>query len=173
MKKRKTMTSQQFGATYLQYEADIIAILNSKRVFDEDLLHDTYIALFEHSQHPEPGDFVKTFVTFYTARCKRRDEHERHYECCDHTQLLNYDRPDKTDLPYREQVGKRIDKLVRYFCEHPQPGVRNHRRACKILRLHLQGLNECEISHKLKISQSAVHQQLDSIIARLKLIAKW
>ena len=86
--------------------------------------------------------------------------------------MLNFDRTDDSDLAYREQVGKRVDSLIRYYATHPQPGERNHRRACKILRLYRQGLTEVEISNKLKISQPTVHQHLERIIERLKAIAK-
>ena len=166
------MTSQQFGELYLQYEPNIKKILNSKRIFDEDLLHDTYIALYEHSLRAEIGDFVNTFVEFYGNLLNRQEQHESHYDCHDNAHLLNFDRPDDSNLAYREQVGKRVDKLIRYYATHPQPGERNHRRSCKILRLHLQGLTECEISNKLKISQPTVHQYLMRAIERLKAIAK-
>ena len=166
------MTSEQFGKTYLQHEQDIANVLRKQRIYDEDLLHDTYIALYEHSQHEEINDFVSTFVSFYRSRYKRRDAYEENYECYDHSQLLNFDKPDESDLAYREQVGRRVDSLIRYFAEHPQPGERNHKRTCKILRLYCQGLNECEISNKLKISQQAVSQTLQRAIERLKLVAK-
>jgi len=166
------MNSEQFGKTYLRYEANIAKVLHQLKIYDEDLLHDTYIALYNHSQHAEIRDFVNTFVAFYRARDKRREDHEEPFECCDNTQLLNYDRPDESDLAYREQLGRRVDGLLRYFVSHPQPGERNHKRACKILRLYCQGLNECEISNMLKISQSAVSQTLERAIERLKLIAK-
>ena len=88
------------------------------------------------------------------------------------TQLLNYDRPDASDLAYREQVGRRVDSLLRYYATHPQPGERNHKRTLKILRLYCQGLTEQEISDKLKISQQAVNQSLARSIERLKVVAK-
>ena len=166
------MTSQQFGELYLRFEENIIKILNSKKIFNEDLFNDTYIALFEDSQHNEIGDFVNAYVEFYGNLLKRHEEHESHYECHDHTHMLNFDRPDDSDLEYREQVGKRVDKLIRYYATHPLPGVRSHSRACKILRLYRQGLTEVEISNKLKISQPTVHQHLERIIERLKAIAK-
>ena len=166
------MTSTQFGQTYLRFEAHIAKALKRMDIYDEDLLHDTYIALYQHSQHAQIRDFANTFIAFYRARHKRREVHEERYECYDHTQMLNFDQPDESDLAYREAVGRRVESLLRYFASHPQPGERNHKRACKILRLYCQGLNECEISDKLKISQSAVSQTLERAIERLKLIAK-
>ena len=73
---------------------------------------------------------------------------------------------------YREQVGRRVDSLLRYYAAHPQPGERNHKRTLKILRLYCQGLTEQEISDKLKISQPTVHQYLARAIERLKAIKK-
>ena len=71
-----------------------------------------------------------------------------------------------------EQVGRRVDRLLRYYATHPQPGERNHKRTLKILRLYCQGLTEQEISDKLKISQPTVHQYLARAIERLKAIKK-
>ena len=166
------MNETEFAKAYLQYEENIKKVLNSKKIYDEDLLHDTYIALFDHQPHPAPCEFVNTFITFYNNLLKRRDENESHYDCYDHTHMLDFDRIDESDLAYREKIGRRIDSLLRYYVAHPQPGERNHKRACKVLRLYCQGYNECEISNKLKISQSAVSQSIDRAIERLKLIAK-
>ena len=166
------MTPEQFAQAYLENEANISNILHSLHIYDMDLLHDTYIALYDHSQHAEILNFTNTFVSFYRARHKRRGTYESHYEPCDNTQILNYDRPDESDLAYREQVGLRVDSLLRYYVSHPQPGERNHKRACKILRLYCQGLTEDEISDKLKISQQAVNQSLARSIERLKVVAK-
>ena len=167
------MTSEQFANLYLQHQTDILKVLNSKRIFDADLLHDTYIALHDHAQQATIDDFVSTFVAFYRARYKRRGVHESHYMVCDNATLTeHYDRAEEeSDLDHREQVGQRIDRLLRYFASHPQPGERNHKRTCKILRLYCQGLNESEISNKLKISQQAVSQTLARSVKRLKLVA--
>ena len=168
------MTSEQFANLYLQHQTDILKVLNSKRIFDADLLHDTYIALHDHAQQATIDDFVSTFVAFYRARYKRRSVHESHYMVCDNATLTeHYDHAEEeSDIDHREQLGQRIDRLLRYFASHPQPGERNHKRTCKILRLYCQGLNESEISNTLKISQSAVSQSLARAISRLKLIAK-
>lgn len=164
------MTSQQFAQTYLQYEANIQKVLLSQRIFDEDLLHDTYIALFNHSPHPEPEDFVTTFVSFYRNARRWRDNKESHFEPCDDQQLLAYDRPDNSaaELACRERRFRRLDKLLDYYFTHPQPGRYDHERSCRILRLFLEGLSEREISDKLKISHQAVHQSLSRTIDRLR-----
>jgi len=162
------MTSEQFGKTYLQHEQDIANVLRKQRIYDEDLLHDTYIALYEHSQHEEINDFVSTFVSFYRSRYKRRDEYEENYECYDHSQLLNFDKPDESDLEYREQVGERVDKLIDDFCAHPLLGERNHERACEILKLYREGLSYVEIAKRLKIDESTAKKYFKRTIKRIK-----
>lgn len=72
---------------------------------------------------------------------------------------------------YRERCRKLLPKVLDYYFSHPQPGERNHRRACRILRLYLQGLSECEISRKLNISQPTVHQYFERTVEHLKAIA--
>ena len=166
------MTGQEFGELYLRHEENIRKVLNSKKILDEDLIHDTYIALYEDSQHNEIGDFVNAYVEFYGNLIKRQEEHESHYECHDHAHMLNFDRPDDSDLEYREQVGKRVDSLIRHYAAHPQKGEHNHRRTCKILRLYRQGLTEREISNKLKISHQTVHQYIEYAFRRLKYCQK-
>jgi len=166
------MTGQEFGEKYLQYEENIKKILNSKKILDEDLMHDTYIALYEDSQHEKIEDFVNAFVGVYVNLLKRSDEHESHFDCHDNAHMLNFDRPVEDDPEYREDVSKRLDKLIRYYSKHPQKGERNHKRILKILRLYRKGLNEVEISSSLKISQPTVHQYLIRTIERLKAIAK-
>ena len=165
------MNTEEFGKRYLEEEGNIAKVLRGLGIYDEDLLHDTFIAVYEHSQHTAINNFTNTFVAFYRARHKRRGEHESHYMACDNATMVDhFDRPDESDLDYREQVGKQVDKILRYYAEHPQRGERNHKRACKILRLYCQGLNESESSNKFKISQSAVSQTLERAIERLKLI---
>ena len=163
------MNEQEFGERYVRYATNIEKVLKRLEIYDEDLLHDTYIALYYHSRHAEIVDFVNTFVAFYKTRCKRKEEHESHYDACEDSEMLEkYDRADESDLEYREEVGKKVDKLMRYLKKHPQPGAHNHKQACKILRLHLEGLTEREISNKLKISQQAVNQSLRRTIEWLQ-----
>lgn len=162
------MTSQQFGELYLLHEESIRKVLNSKKILDEDLINDTYIALYEDSQHNEIGDFVNAYVEFYGNLLKRQEEHESHYECHDHTHMLNFDRPDDSDLEYREQVGKRVDKLLRDYNKHSHKGERNHKRACRILKLYLEGRNFREIAKIVKLDVSVVYRYLERALKRIK-----
>lgn len=163
------MDAQLFAQTYLQYEQNIVKVLRSQKIYDEDLLHDTYIALYDHSQHAEIRDFLKTFIAFYRTRCKRRIEHESPYIACDNATLVeHFDRPEETDLDYREQIGRRVDNLIGYYCAHPLPGERNHKRACEILLLYREGLSYVEIAKRLKIDESTVKKYFKRTIMRLK-----
>ena len=164
------MNETEFANTYLQYEENIKKVLNSKKIYDEDLLHDTYIALYDHKPHPAPEEFVNTFVSFYRNNRSWQDNRESHYEPCDNQQLLAYDRPDYSaaELANRERRYRRLDKLLNYYYTHPQPGRYDHERSCQVLRLFLDGLSERAISDKLKISHQAVHKILSNTIDRLK-----
>lgn len=164
------MTPEQFAQTYLQYEANIKKVLHSRCIYDEDLLHDTYIALYDHTPHPAPEEFVNTFISFYRNARQWRDYHESHYEPCDNQQLLAFDRPDYSadELAQRERRYRRLYKLINYYFAHPQPGRYDHERSCQVLRLFLDGLSERAISDKLKISHQAVHKILTGTIERLK-----
>ena len=163
------MTSEQFGQTYLQYEPNITKVLRKQEIYDEDLLHDTYIALYLHSRHARIRDFVDTFVSFYKTRYKRRGEKESNYETCDDaTMIEKYDRADHSDLAYRERVGKRVEAIIEDVIAHPLPGERNRKRAVKILQLYRDGLTFEEIAHKLKTSRQSVEQQLGRTTEKLR-----
>ena len=179
------MTAIQFSQTYLKYEADITAVLISKHIFDQDLLHDTYIARFNNSPHPAPKDFVTTFVSFYINARDWQDEQESHFIPYDNAQLAALDIPDDSvgeealdnridqtnRATYRERCRELLPKVIDYYFSHPQPGERNRRRSCRILRLYLDGLSECEIARRLNISQQAVQQSFTRIVSRLKVVA--
>lgn len=179
------MTSQQFFQTYAQYEPDIIKILTGKNIFDEDLLHDTMLALYEHSPHPAPDEFVTTFVSFYTNARDWQAQQASHFIPHDNVHLAALDIPDESvgedaidqhldhtnRATYRERCRALLPKVIDYYFSHPQPGERNRRRACRILRLYLQGLSECQIARELKLSQPTIHQYFTRIIGHLKAIA--
>ena len=162
------MNSEQFGKTYLRYEKNIAKVLRTQKIYDEDLLHDTYIALYEHSPHPKAKEFVNTFVTFYRNLLDWQNNRESQCDQYDNAQLAALNIIDTTDWLQRERSLQRLEKLLNYYYTHPQPEEHHHRRSCRILRLFLKGLSEHEISRRLKISQSAVCQSLQRTIERLK-----
>ena len=167
------MTEIEFGKAYEDNLDSIKQTLENLGIFDMDLLHDTYIALYEYAEQKQwIRNFKNTFIAFYWKRFLRREVHEANFESYDDEHMYNLPIADESDLAYREQVGKRVDKLIRYYAEHPQPRERNHQQNCKILRLYCRGYDEGEISHKLKIKQPTVHQHIKRITERLKAIAK-
>ena len=163
------MTSEQFGKTYLQHEQDIANVLRKQRIYDEDLLHDTYIALYCHSRNVRIIDFVNTFVSFYRARYKRRDDNESAYIVCDNATLIeHFDRPDESDLDYREHVGQRIDELMERFIARHLPGERNHKQAVKMLQLYLSGLTFEQIARRMNMSKQSVQQLFRRTVEKLR-----
>ncbi len=167
------MTPEQFAQAYLENEANISNILHSLHIYDMDLLHDTYIALYDHSQHAEILNFTNTFVSFYRARHKRRGTYESHYEPYTNTQLAALDIIDESDLEEREARGKKVDETVKlYRSMRHLSGERNHQRACRILNLYLQGLTEREIGQKLSIDHAVVHRYLQNSTEKMRLMHK-
>ena len=162
------MTPTQFAQTYLQHEPSIAKVLRKQKIYDEDLLHDTYIALYEYSQQAEIRDFRNSFVEFYRNQFDWQNSRESYSEPYDHNQLAALHIIDTHDWQQRERALQRLDKLLNYYYTHPQPDEHHHKRACKILRLFLKGLSEREISCRLKISQQAVNQSLQRTVERLK-----
>ena len=163
------MEAEEFGERYLEYEQDIMKVLRKQKIYDEDLVHDTYIALYEYSQEDEIHDFVDTFVSFYKTRYMRREEHESNYETCDDaTMIEKYDRIDEDDWEYRERIGQQMDVLMEIYRVNLLPRARNHERGCKILRLFCDGLSNVEIAKTLKIDESTVRRYIKRAILGFK-----
>ena len=163
------MNAQQFAQTYLQHEPSITKVLRKQKIYDEDLLHDTYIALYEHSQNEEITDFVNTFVSFYRTRHKRRREYNSHYETCDDaTMIEKYDRIDEDDWKYREKLGQWMDRMMEFYRTHPLHKERNHERGCEILRLYCSGLSNVEIAKTVNIDESTVRRYIKRVINGFK-----
>ena len=165
------MTPKQFGQTYLRFEANIVKVLRKQRIYDEDLMHDTYIDLYEHARKEKITDFVNTFVAFYRARHQRRIEYNSHFEICDDATIIEkYDRIDEDDLAYREKIEKTVDVLMERLKSQPLPGERNHQRAVKILQLYRRGLSFAQIAQKMNTSKQSVHQLFERTIEKLRVM---
>ena len=163
------MDTNEFGQTYLQYEANIAKVLNKQKIYDEDLLHDTYIALYEYSQNEEIDDFVNTFVEFYKNLRKRMKKDADFFETCDNaTMIEKYDRIDEDDWKRRERDLERLDDILREFSENRLRYERNHERACAVLDLYRNGLTFREIADELGIKCSTAHEYFSRAIKRMK-----
>ena len=175
------MTSQQFGELYLQYEPEIKASLINRHIFDEDLFQDTCLELYEFALHNDIQNFPGLFIERYRALRKRQDQRQLDIVPYDNAQLAALDIIDDSqdvelidrdidsdNAPLPSQNMERLRELLDHYFTHPQPGERNHRRACRILRLYLAGKSEREIAHCLRIRHQTVHQYLTRTIAHLK-----
>ena len=164
------MKQEDFSRIYLRHEQQIIRALRSLQIYDEDRLHDTYIALYEHSQHTEILDFATTFVKFYRTLQRRANDQATHFIPCSPEEMVQqFDRPDESDLHYREQVAQRVDALIEEYRHHPFPGERNHQRAVRILQLYRSGLTPREIAKRIRVTQRTVELQLQSMLKKLRL----
>ena len=177
------MTQQQLSQLYITHEPEIKASLINQHIFDEDLFQDTCLEICVYAQHDNIRNFPGLFIERYKKLLKRQEQQQLDIVPYDNAQLAELEIIDESqdveiidrdiDLlnelrsdEYKEQLRK----MLNYYCRHPQPGERNHKQACKVLRYFLNGKSEREISHKLNISQQAVHQHVVRLIARLKVV---
>ena len=177
------MTSQQFEKLYTANEEYFRKTLTKQKIYDDDLFQDTCLALCEHLQDIAVEDFRQAFLDKYDTLVKRVGQREIVCVHLSNVQLAALDIPDDTqdveiidrdidydNAQYCAENKDRLRQLLNHYYRHPQPGEHDHRRACRILRLHLNGHSEREISHKLNIAQPTVHQYIIRTIKRLKAI---
>ena len=181
------MTSQQFEKQYRANEKDLKKVLMKQDIYDEDLFQDTCLALCEHLQDIAPEDFRQAFLDKYDTLIKRRGQREIDCVHLSNVQLaaleiidesqdieildrhIDYDLEQFTaECTIRDDDKECLQQLLDDYYKHPQSGERNHKRACKILKLYLQGKSEREIANTFRISHQAVHQSLTRITERLK-----
>ena len=163
------MNPTQFGQTYLRFEAHIAKALKKMDIYDEDLLHDTYIALYEHSQHADIRNFANTFIAFYRTRYKRRIEYEDNYETCDDATIIEkYDQIDEDDWMRRERLEQSVDYIFEKYYTKPLPHSHNYERTALIVQLYREGLTFREIADKVGVDVAAVHRRLKLSLAKIK-----
>ena len=175
------MNTKEFETLYLAHEPEIKASLINRHIFDEDLFQDTCLELCEYAQHNDIQNFPGLFIERYRALRKRQDQRQLDIVPYDNAQLAALDIIDDSqdvelidrDIDYdheqsRDEHKQRLRQLLNHYQRHPHPEERNHRRACRILRLYLAGKSEREIAHCLRIRHQTVHQYLTRTIAHLK-----
>jgi DNA-directed RNA polymerase specialized sigma24 family protein len=184
------MTSQQFEKLYTANETGLKKTLARQDIYDDDLFQDTCLALCEHLQDIAVEDFRQTFLDKYDTLVKRVGQREIECVHFSNVQLaaleiiddsqdieildrhIDYDLEQFTaECTCSDDDKERLQQLLDVYYKHPQPGERNHKRACKILKLYLEGKSEREIANCLRITHQTVHQYLTSAIARLKTAA--
>ena len=181
------MTSQQFEKLYTANEAGLIKTLTKQRIYDEDLFQDTCLALCEFAKHNDIPDFRQAFLDKYDTLVKRQGQRQLDIVHLDNAQLAALEIiDDSQDVAILDRAididagqfsavctccdedRERLQQLLDDYYKHPQPGERNHRRACRILRLFLSGKSEREIANMLHVIQPTVHQYIERTIERLK-----
>ena len=159
------MTSQQFEKLYTANEEYLKKTLTKQDIYDDDLFQDTCLALCEHLQDIAVEDFRQAFLDKYDTLIKRRGQREidcihlsnvqlAALEIIDESQEvgildrhIDYDLEQFTaECTIRDDDKERLQQLLDDYYKHPQPDERNHKRACKILKLYLQGKSEREIA---------------------------
>ena len=164
------MRQEQFSQIYLRNEQQIARRLQELQIYDEDRLHDTYIALYEQAPTIGSKRFVETFVKYYRTLQRRANDHDSHYMPCSHEEIVEkFDRPDETDQEYREEVAQRVDELIEEYRHHPFPGERNHRRAVRILQLYRSGMTLQAIAERMNMRKQTVHDYLKNTVKNLRI----
>ena len=175
------MTSQQFEKLYTANEEYLRKTLTKQKIYDDDLFQDTCLALCEHLQDIAVEDFRQAFLDKYDTLVKRVGQREIVCVHLSNVQLAALEIIDDSqnveiidrDIDYDNaqhcaENKDRLRQLLNHYYRHPQPGERDHKQACKILKLYLAGKSEREIAHCLRIRHQTVHQYLTRTIAHLK-----
>ena len=175
------MNAKNFEKLYLDNEQRLRNVLMSHRIYDQDLFQDTCLAMCEFAQHNEIDDFWTLFMQKYNSFYKRIGQREVECVHCDNAQLAALDIADESRDPAileqdidwfnqmrREENAERLRKMLYYYYRHPLPGERDHKRACRILRLYLNGQSFREISHSMKLDVSTVYKYFSRTVERLK-----
>ena len=164
------MRQEQFSQIYLRNEQQIARRLQELQIYDEDRLHDTYIALYEAAPTIGSRRFAETFVKYYRTLQRRANDQAAHFIPCSPSEMVEqFDRPDESDTEYREQVAQRVDELIEEYRHHPFAGERNHQRAVRILQLYRSGLTPREIAKRIRVTQRTVELCLQTMLKKLRL----
>ena len=175
------MTSQQFEKLYTANEKDLKKMLTKQNVYDDDIFQDTCLALCEHLQDIKVEDFRQAFLDKYDTLVKRVGQREIECVHFSNVQLAALEIIDESqeveiidrDIDYDNaqhcaENKERLQQLLNHYYRHPHPGEHDHRRACRILRLHLKGHSFREIARTMKLDVATVYKYFTRTIERLK-----
>jgi len=175
------MIPTQFETLYLAHEPEIKASLINQHIFDEDLFQDTCLELCIYAQHNDIRNFPGLFIERYKKLRKRQEQRQLDIIHYDNAQLAALDIPDESqdvaiidrDIDYdheqhRAENKERLQLLLNRYYRHPLPGERDHKRACRILRLHLNGHSFREIANTMKLDVATVYKYFTRTIEHLK-----
>ena len=150
------MNETEFAKAYLQYEENIKKVLNSKKIYDEDLLHDTYIDLYEWTQDNTVDNFVNVFVEFFQKRYNWREKNESQLESYDNEHLAALEIIDESDWRARERRGQLADAILEYVDNVTFPNERKPELNRKVLHLWLGGMTYEEIGAEIGMDANSV-----------------
>ena len=167
-KHKRKMSEKEYGELYSENLGKITTVLNKDKIYDEDILHDTFLELYKRRGEIQAKRFVTYFVAWYKEVYDREEKRTNRYEYCGTNVEDKYDLMEESDLAYREEIGQRVDEIIEHYRSNPPKNARNHERACEILQLYRDGLSEREIAKELCIGKSTVHQYIDAIISYLR-----
>ena len=175
------MTSQQFEKLYTANEEYLKKTLTKQDIYDDDLFQDTCLALCEHLQDIAIEDFRQAFLDKYDALVKRVGQREIECVHFSNAQLAALEIIDESqdveiidrDIDYdneqhRDEIKERLQQLLNHYYRHPQPGERDHQRACRVLRLYLKGQSFREIANTMELDVATVYKYFTRTIGHLK-----
>ncbi len=163
------MKTEEFGKMYLQNRDKIVEELTKEKIYDDDLMNETYIDLYEESQKNEIQDFEAAFLCFYTNRYKWKKKQDSCIIHCDNAQLAALEIEDESDLEDREQIGQRVDALMDYVDKTTFPGERKPELNRKVLHMRLDGKTYEEIGAEIGMDANSVlhvEQRMHKIIRK-------
>lgn len=180
------MTTKELEKQYIANEKDLRKILRSQDIYDEDVFQDTCLALCEHVQDIAAKDFRQAFLDKYDTLIMRVGQGEIECEHYDYAELAALEIIDESQDV--EKIDKKIDldaefsaecichdddkerlhQLLDDYYKHPQPGERNHKQACRILRLYLKGKSFREIANTMKLDVATVYKYFSRTVEHLK-----
>ncbi len=164
------MTEEKFGKTFLNNKADIENELKGLKIFDNDLLDDTYIDLFEWSQSNEILDFKNTFLSFYNKRHKRLTDRDVHFTNVTPQEMLKYDRIDtgSENVEYNEWIGQRVDKIIEYVDSVVFPHEHKPELNRQVLHMWLDGMTFEQIGAELGMDANSALHIKDRMIEKIR-----
>ena len=163
------MNENDFANSYLQHEETIKKVLRSKKIYDEDLLHDTYIDLCDWLQTNETKkSFGGLFMEFYQNRYKWQKKQDSQLVHCDNAQLAAINIIDETDWEYREELGLKADAILDYVDKTVFPTERKPELNRQVLRMWMDGMTYQQIGAQIGMDANSVLHIVQRMIKNIR-----
>ena len=167
------MDGKEFGERYVAEMDKIANVLKKEKIYDEDLVHDTYIDMYEWAQSHEPREFVGTFVDFYKKRYRRQEVRERECDAMPPEtmrELRIYD--DHSNVARNEAIGEVADTILQLLDEVELPGERKPEQHRRVLRLWMDGQSYEEIGREMGMSPHSAKSILQRLLKKVGKIVR-